>query len=379
MAPLIRDPWHYQLTEFASIVIGLFGAVSAQRLYSPRRTGKTSFVKLDLWPAAVNAGYHPIYIDLWENTEDAAQTLAEGFRRAVEGLAVPDSRTGRTLQQPVRGVRALGFGIDMAEQLQRSPPDESLLQIRFWLDELVRQVDRPVLAIFDEVQQIALDRRAHAVSAALRAAVQAHSQSVKLFFTGSSQDQLARMFSDANAPFYQYGQALDLPILGSDFVNHIADQFEATATQLRLDRDKLSMAFETLDRKPGPFREMINAMLYARSTDIESHLHSQIDQETWRARDLIENKGLSRLELIVAARVAHGLSTTGRKARTVYREILGRNGNDVHIAEAQRALRRLRETGLIYKTEQHGDYRVVSAPIANELREQAPLDRIKDR
>lgn len=180
------------------------------------------------------------------------------------------------------------------------------------------------------------------------------------------------MFADANAPFYQCGQQLELPTLGRDFVEHIADEFEHTATQLQLDRGGLMDSFDHLDRKPGSFREMTTSMLFARDTNIAGFLDVQQFAERERALKVLEDKALKPVEWGVAARVAHGLSTTGRSARQYYATLVQHSEDEIPIAQAQRALHRLRDAGLIYRTEKPGDYRMTGSALANTIRERIP-------
>lgn len=134
-----RDPWHFPRTNLAKQIVGM-----AKHLYSPRRTGKTQFVVHDLIPEAENCGYRPVYTDLWRNTNDSAQALANGFLRAYEELTPASSRAGKTLKQQVRGVRAMGFGVELGDVDRPTPPQDGLSQVGFWLDAAVAASDKPL-------------------------------------------------------------------------------------------------------------------------------------------------------------------------------------------------------------------------------------------
>jgi hypothetical protein len=248
------DPWHYPRTELAQRLLGSFKLLPALTLYSPRRTGKTQFVKRDLIPAAREAGYEDLYIDLWQNKTDVAQHMVNAFRLKLDELQMPTTATGKTLSQEVTGVRALGFGIQLGDTPTRFVPPDVLSQVKFWLDAVVEASKKPLFLVVDEAQQIAVGDKNHAVAAALRSALQYHGHGITQFFTGSSQDQLALMFDDAAAPFYQHSQRLDLPAFGRDFSDYIADHFKRS-TGRALNQDALWSAFTSLDARPGPFRE----------------------------------------------------------------------------------------------------------------------------
>lgn len=134
-----------------------------------------------------------------------------GGRRQLDSLKKPLSRAGKTLAQEVTGVRAVGFGVQLGDAQTGYVSPDVLSQVQIWLDALVDACDTPLFLVIDEAQQIAVANKDQNVAAALRSALQAHGHGITQFFTGSSQDQLARMFDDAAAPFYQHAQRLDLP------------------------------------------------------------------------------------------------------------------------------------------------------------------------
>gem|GEM_PF-2413319 len=368
MAPERIDPWHYPRTEYAESLLGLLKVVPALTLYSPRRTGKTQFVSRDLIPAARRSGYEDLYIDLWQNKADVAQRLVNGFRQKLDAIQVPSSRAGKTLNQEVTGVRALGFGIQLGDAPTGYVPPDTLSQIQYWLDAVVNACDKPLFLVIDEAQQIAATDKDQNVAAALRSALQAHGHGITQFFTGSSQDQLARMFDDAAAPFYQHAQRLDLPSFDRDFTDSIAGHFERS-TGRTLDLDALWDAFMSLDTRPGPFREMINAMMIDHaSTDIAAALQSQHHVENERSRQMLISKDLSPLQMAVAARIAYGLDIAGQSALAYYATITGESR--VHITTAQRAATHLWNSGLVQK--RNRGYAISSNHVSELLRERFP-------
>lgn len=58
--------------------------------------------------------------------------------------------------------------------------------------------------------------------AALRTGLDLNKDRVKAVFTGSSREGLRRMFSQASAPFFHFGQNLDFPDMDRGFTEHLA-------------------------------------------------------------------------------------------------------------------------------------------------------------
>jgi len=366
-----RDPWHYPRKSFAQLVINNYQAIRALTLYSPRRTGKTAFVLGDLVPSAIAANLTPIYVDLWSNQQNTARAIISMLRRSYVELTVADTRAGRTLQQPVERIQALGFGVTLGELPEPDEPDDDLSRIEYWFHKVLDASGRPVLLIVDEAQQIALDPQGDAVAGALRSVLQTQAHRLLAFFTGSSQHNLAAMFDDARAPFYQFGQQLRLPALERDFTDHVATCFETIATTLELDRDKLFAAFEALDCRPGPFREMTDGLLVANSDDIDAYLEQQKTDDRQRVELMLENRSLSIRETLVAARVAHGCEYASLRARQYY----ARYENKVKPLNAglvDRAVKRLCEANIIDRGRGHGALRIASSALADLLRERFP-------
>ena len=57
-------------------------------LAGPRRTGKSTFLKLDLIPELEKRNVLPVYVDLWtDRTADPGEVITEAIRSAIRTLA----------------------------------------------------------------------------------------------------------------------------------------------------------------------------------------------------------------------------------------------------------------------------------------------------
>lgn len=368
-----RDPWYFSRREFANQLLASYGAIQTHTLYSPRRTGKTYFIHGDLVPAALAANLVPIYIDLWIHKRDVGVAIVNALRRAHTDITRPATRIGRSLAQPVTRVEAFGFGITLADTPDPAEPADKLSRIGYWFNRVVDATDKRVLLIVDEAQQIALDSDGDAVGAALRSLLQMYAGRVWAFFTGSSQHNLALMFDDAKAPFYEFGQRMGMPKLGPEFVEHLADRFEETARHLSLDRVRLIEIYESLDRRPGPIRDLLTVMLRAGSHDIEPYAETMRADEQARAELLLAQRELTPIELHVLARLACGRPYTSMAARRYYATITGA-ANPVNAGTVARVVSRMSEAGLIDRVGGRGKPRIALASVREYLTSHYPQD-----
>ena len=367
--------WHFSREDFARRVLTQLQIAESLSLFAPRRTGKTRFVVKDLCWLAYQDGFQPLYVDLWEVPHDSAQALINAFRRAAYELETPASATKRTLTQEVLSFRILGVGAELAPIERPEEPDEPLSCMRFWFDRVIAKSEGPILLIVDEAQQMALDTNGAGVAAALRSALTSHANHVRSFFTGSSQHNLSLLLDHASAPFYQFAQRVVLPQLDRAFVDYVADEFEAVATLLKLDRDALYASFIRLGHAPGPFIEMVSAMLMANTPDIGPFEDRALFAVRERVESMIKKHSLGIRELAVAARISHGLSYTSREALARYKALEGGKRN-VAASQVHRAVEKLVALSLIDRGRGHGEAYIASWEFANYVKARFPVETI---
>lgn len=367
--------WHFSRDDFARRVLRNLKIAESLSLFAPRRTGKTRFVQKDLCRLADQDGLQPLYVDLWEVPHDSAQALINAFRRAAHELETEKSATKRSLTQEVSSFRILGIAAELVPFERPEEPDEPLSCMRFWFDRVIARSDRPILLIVDEAQQMALDKDGGGVAAALRSALTSHTDRVRSFFTGSSQHNLSLLLDQANAPFYLFAQRIVLPQLGRDFVDYVADEFEAVATQHTLDRDALEESFIRLGHAPGPFIDMVSAMLMANTPDIGPYEERALLAVRERVEGMIRQQRLGMRELAVAARIAHGLSYTSREALARYKALEGGKRN-VAASQVHRAVEKLVALSLVDRGRGHGEAYIASWEFASYVRTHFPIERI---
>ncbi len=251
--------WHYHRPSLAKIYLDTLnaGLVTTTTIFAPRRAGKTSFLLKDLTPAAELAGYTVVYADLWQTKLSPGVSIVRALERALEPKTTIESLMAK-LNTPIKKLKAnaeIG-GVKIEGEVElgdigKKVQTEIALQIDVLIEALCKK--KPVLLLVDEAQELAKTKEHEAVATALRTAITKNQTRLRVVFTGSSRTQLAHVFSNSNAPLYSTGAAIaDFPRLDRDFVEYIAERFEAS-TRRTLPVVLAWQAFVRLGQQPEPF------------------------------------------------------------------------------------------------------------------------------
>src|SRR5581483_8682418 len=230
-----KDPIYHRpelARRLAAMLLGNDPLSAAGRsglfLTSPRRTGKSTFLRNDLMPTLAQAGAVPIYVDLWaDKTRDPAELIADAIRDA---LAAHSSRLARGLRA-LQGIRKAGakgelagfkgeFGFEL--ETIGEPRGTTLAKA---LEALHRRVAKPIALIIDEAQYALSTERGADTLFALKAARDALNLTAKtpqlaIVATGSTRGKIADMVMRRNQAFY--GASVEtFPPLGEPFVQHL--------------------------------------------------------------------------------------------------------------------------------------------------------------
>ncbi len=300
----LSDIWHCPRPDLAKSFLQLLGSglVTSTSLFAPRRTGKTVFLRQDLTPAAVEAGYQVAYADLWQTRTNPGIAIIRGLEEALEpkGLA---QRALQALRTPVRKVKASAsvsqvkgeFEVELADP--KAKATEMALRIEQLVAELVAR--KPLLLLIDEAQELAKNKDNELMATALRTAMTKHRDKVRVVFTGSSRTQLAHVFSSAEAPLYAVGASVqDFPLLGREFVEFVALKF-ALSSGRKLDVELAWKLFEELfHQMPEPFLSAVVAMLMDPSLQLQQACDRQMAEDarlenheaTWESLDPLQRE-----------------------------------------------------------------------------------------
>ncbi|MGH8463087.1 MAG: hypothetical protein ACRER5_03005 [Pseudomonas sp.] len=367
MAALPSVPY-YPRPLLTEQVLRVFGSGLRQgvTLFAPRRQGKTWFVQNELRPAAYEAGWQTIYIDLWRLRSNLTLGLVRALERELRSKDTwkPTKVTfGAGLPVFNTSVEFEPVAADDATGTNKVPLEERL---EVAIDGIVAKANVTLL-ILDEFQTLAATKDEDFV-AALRTVFQKHTGRLLIFYTGSSRDALNSMFRRAKAPLFQSAQPLILPDLGDDFVVDRAELLHER-TGLEVNRNELAAAFERLGRSPEFLNWLIVDMMLRGDADVAISLRNWLEQQ----RDEVYKEMLAGLKdhdmgllMFLALPETPGLYSAEGMAKI---ESLSPSNDELDPSRIQSSLRRLRNIGLVAPTGRKGEYELEDRRLLLWLRE----------
>ncbi len=240
-------PHLFARPELAKHYLGLLldRPQTALSLFGPRQIGKTTFITGDLSASALAMNIRPVYVDLMA-ASDKLEAINGALRDTLYTLKT------RRSQERVRGVKALGLGVDLDAAPSAPASADGGQQLQHLVADVLRQprVDR-ILLLLDEVQELAKSVNGAQAMKAVRAVVNRHKADgrVLLLMTGSSKEGLAQLFAAHAQPSFGLAERQDFPVLGRDYVEHViarANETRSRNHKLRVDRIRRRL------RRDGP-------------------------------------------------------------------------------------------------------------------------------
>lgn len=229
-------------------------------LAAPRRTGKSTFLLLDLKPELERRGAVVVYVDLWAApSRDPGELIAEAIGRALQTRLGPIAKAAKA-----SGLESVSIvGALKIDTSKIGRPDGSTLTDA--LRALHELAHAPVALVVDEAQHSLTSVVGENAMTALKSARdQLNSPghvNLMLAMSGSDRDKLLRLVNANAAPFF--GSSIKhLPLLGDDFVAHLATLIEQQRPSLApVDRTLLAQAFQTLGHRPQFFIDALGMAL----------------------------------------------------------------------------------------------------------------------
>jgi hypothetical protein len=260
---LKTDPWHFaRLSDVERIMKTLdAGLVSALAIIEPRRRGKTTFLLEDLQPAAREAGYLTVYVNLASTSGALEPWIIDSINAALKSAVTPTTRLKKLAATPIKkltGKAKLGdaeFGGEI--ELATSAITKGGLTDAF--AELERFGKR-VLFLFDEVHRFA-DAKHNDIAWSVRSLLDTHRRIVRTIATSSSAASYDLMVTGERKAFNRWFTRVPLEPLGCAFVDHLADVVALQYPAHNIGHDEIASAFETLGKSPKFTRDYLNLRL----------------------------------------------------------------------------------------------------------------------
>jgi hypothetical protein len=185
-------------------------------VYSERRFGKTSLVKLAL-SKLPQTRYVAVYIDLWPTDSEASfvATVARAISNATGGNIDHMMNTVRslfvhllpTVTMDERGKPVVTFGVPRANRVDLELHDVLNAPVK-----MAREYKRHVVIVYDEFQQI-LGYGSDMIERVLRSGIQSQ-KGVSYIFLGSRKHLLQGMFLDKSRPLYRAATHYPIGVIG---------------------------------------------------------------------------------------------------------------------------------------------------------------------
>lgn len=348
---MTTDLWHYPRTRLAEQVLGMFetGLSSALTFFAPRRMGKTEFLRKDVSPLAEAKGWQVFYFSFLDADAAGSGEFVSTLARFTEGAGIISKA-----KVALRGIgKVSGEVVGVKAGLELRGTALAGENVKDLIARLAAK-KRRTLMLLDEVQVLAQDAGNASFVAALRTAFDMHKDAVKVIFTGSSREGLRRMFSEAKAPFFHFGQNLSFPEFDRGFTDHLAAAFGKT-TGRELDGDAIFAAFESMQRVPQLARSLVERLALNPGMALEE-AHAQLVAEVVDSRSFAESWNVcTALERLLLEEItAHATQMYGAETRAKLAKRLGIP--ELPVASVQSALRSLQKKGLIGRQPDRGGY-----------------------
>jgi hypothetical protein len=352
----------------------LLGTTAGLFLASPRRTGKSTFLRLDLVPFLAERGLFPIYVDLWEDrARDPGALIAEALARALDGLSTRTERFWKLLPFSRISVGGVTADLPKAASTRSATLTEALIEIG-------ERAGRDVVFIIDEAQQALTSEAGKDAMFALKAARDAMNQRregarLYLLFTGSHRDKLAALVLTHRQPFYG-ARVQDFPRLGRRFVEaYLRVVNPLLAPDNQLDPDDVMRAFDLLGHRPEKLQEVIrdHALGLGGSAGLRATVTDRADQlraRVWQQHESDYGRLSALQRAVLRLLIADGPDFAPFSGPTLQR--IGADlGTTVASSEVQRALDDLREKSIVWRPER-GVYALEDQDMRDWLMASAP-------
>jgi len=367
--PELADAMAKQLLEPGVLDEGLRSGLFLSGL---RRTGKTTFIKVDLIPALESRKAVVIYVDLWSNTlTSPADLVHQAIIQKLEEIQQPGSKLLEQIKRLSHvdiGVAGLKFGFKIQDI---GKPGGVTLADAF--TELVDLTQTNLVLIIDEVQQALATEEGNNLLLGLKAARDAINPRPDtpghfIFIgTGSHRAQLSEMTSKRNQAFAG-ATSTSYPLLEREYISFLLDRL---SEQVKADSlpslDVAYKAFKLLGNRPEEmikaFREMVRQ---GGNPAVVLPIVAQTLRTSSANGEILKVENLGLLAQAVFAKVASSTEPVSKlfsaEAAKEYSSFVGR---EVRVEDVQPVVGALMAENLIMRVG-HGSY-TVSDPFVGEV------------
>jgi hypothetical protein len=292
-------------------------------LASPRRTGKSTFLREDLRPSLQQLGALVIYADLWaDKTADPGHVIVTAIREALSQREGVIARLARSSGLDKVSVGGLAFTLDKVGLAQG-------VSLSSALAALSDEAGTMTVLIIDEAQHAITSEQGTNALFALKAARDELNSSahhgLRIVATGSNRDKLAMLRNSKDQAFFG-APLVNFPPLGKDYIEWFMGHLPF---KQELDAGQVCQWFAEAAYRPEILGGAVDALLYdldVRPGQFAERLHLLVQEQVRASND-------------EALRVVHSLTPL----QSAVLRVLARAGSDYAPFEAQ-TMERYRST-----------------------------------
>lgn len=310
--------WHYPRTALAADHMRMWSQVGAHSLMvcAPRGAGKTEFACRDVMRAAGEAGFLPIYLNMFDDASSPAASMRFGLLRAAEQAGLIQKMREALSRARVADVK-VGFDFGVAKFDVKGGVDkpevreESILfSLRQIIDQLARHSGKPLLLVIDEVDVLASNPEHENFVKSLRTLLDERRGRLFTLFCGSSQARMDELFRRSKSPLFRFATQREFSPLGDGFLQHWRTNINKImdAREEDLTMEHMREAFAITDRNPRMFWSSVVEMIQNGSVDVVAYARRAADPTGESSALAGRMAGLSALDrLLLRAIVAHAV------------------------------------------------------------------------
>jgi len=358
----------YKRTHLAEAYCkGMFGGGlqnyrSGLFLAAPRRTGKSTFLRVDMLPVLEKHGFVTIYVDLWSDREvDPSVLISGAIQKKLNVFADSISKLAK-----MTGAEKLTLAGIISLKLDISPVLPEGVTLSGALEILAEASKKPIALVVDEAQHALSSEKGSNSMFALKSArdtlnIAGKTLKLALVFTGSNRDKLANLTLDHKQPFYGV-QIQRFPMLEKDFAREFVKHYSKELTgSKKLDVEAVYQAFGTLGFKPerlvNAARTAVHTFMETSEKDLNQLLIEAAKEIKTKEDEHMREKLLDLTQqqrAVFEVLIRHHANFAPYKDSTLeeYKKILGK---PIGKNSVQSAMEALREKGLVWK-ESFGGY-----------------------
>lgn len=274
----------------------------------------------------------------------------------------------RKSQERVRGVKALGVGVDFDAAPQAPVSTDAGQQLLHLVADLLRQPGvKRILLLLDEVQELARGKGGELAMKAVRAVANKHKTDgrVLMLMTGSSKEGLTQLFAAHGKPSFGLAERQDFPVLGREYVEHVIHRAnEPRARTHKLKADDFVEAFQMMEHRPADLEAFVGHVATYNVLDVVGAVPSFLKARYPAEQIELRYAAMTPLQRILLSHVAQGASElTGQvMLKTIIEEL----GTSVTPAGVRKALTSLPSD--ILSNPERGRYVIVDPIFASWLK-----------